>query len=108
MLTIYLSIIQSSTSGTALSECATQGVAVSGRLSYIPPEAAEDDDRPNAKRDVYAFGVNMWQLVSRVVFPPDEYMDKDVYQIDRVPACQNGTNSFTYLAWTKTAANCLT
>jgi hypothetical protein len=27
----------------------------------------------------------MWQMVSRVAFPPDQYMDKDVYQIDRVP-----------------------
>ncbi|GAB5587626.1 hypothetical protein Unana1_02526 [Umbelopsis nana] len=67
----------------AVRECHTDGVY--GRLPYLPPEAVETDARPNIKWDMYAYGVLMWQMVSRVVFPPDQYMNKEVYQIDAVP-----------------------
>ncbi|GAB5592371.1 hypothetical protein Unana1_07271 [Umbelopsis nana] len=56
-----------------------------GRLPYLAPEAVESDAVPNLKWDIYAFGIIMWQMVSRVVFPPNQYMDKEMYQIDRVP-----------------------
>jgi hypothetical protein len=67
----------------AVRECHTDGVY--GRLPYLPPEAVGADVRPNIKWDMYAFGILMWQMVSRVVFPPDQYMNKEVYQIDAVP-----------------------
>jgi hypothetical protein len=37
------------------------------------------------KYDIYAFGVFMSQMVSRILFPPNQYRDEGVYKIDRVP-----------------------
>lgn len=67
----------------AVRDCLTDRVY--GRLPYLAPEAVESNAVPNLKWDIYAFGVIMWQMVSRVVFPPNQYLDKEVYQIDRVP-----------------------
>lgn len=67
----------------AVRECQEQDIY--GRPPYLPQEAVATDARANLKWDVYAFGVIMWQLVSRIIFPPEQYMDNDVYQIDRVP-----------------------
>jgi serine/threonine protein kinase len=58
---------------------------VYGRLPYLPPESEQAGSKRNPKWDVYAFGIIMWQLVSRVTFPSDQYMDHDVYRIDRIP-----------------------
>ncbi|KAG2177607.1 hypothetical protein INT44_008119 [Umbelopsis vinacea] len=67
----------------AIRDCLTERVY--GRLPYLAPEAVESNAVPNLKWDIYAFGVIMWQMVSRVVFPPDQYLDKEVYQINPVP-----------------------
>jgi serine/threonine protein kinase len=71
----------------AVRDCLTEGVY--GRLPYLPPEAVESNAVSNLKWDIYAFGVIMWQMVSRVVFPPDQYLDNEVYQIDRVTGVPN-------------------
>ncbi|KAI8582448.1 hypothetical protein K450DRAFT_227223 [Umbelopsis ramanniana AG] len=67
----------------AVRDCLTESVY--GRLPYLAPEAVERNAVPNLTWDIYAFGVIMWQMVSRVVFPPNQYLDKEVYQINRVP-----------------------
>lgn len=67
----------------AVRECHTD--IVYGRLPYLAPEIITTDARPNLKGDAYAFDIIMWQMVSRSPFSPDQYLEREVYRIDRVP-----------------------
>lgn len=54
-----------------------------GRWPYVAPEVVQTGLSTAA--DMYALGIILWQLVSRVTFPGDALVDPDVYRIEPIP-----------------------
>ncbi|KAI9302947.1 kinase-like domain-containing protein [Cunninghamella echinulata] len=57
----------------------------SGRWPYVAPEVAQGLTGPTTEADIYALGVIIWQLISRVTFPPNAPIDPWVFRIEPIP-----------------------
>ncbi|KAI7903092.1 kinase-like domain-containing protein [Cokeromyces recurvatus] len=55
----------------------------SGRWPYVAPEVVSTGLSTSA--DIYALGIILWQLISRVTFPGDVLIDPHVYRIEPIP-----------------------
>ncbi|KAI8394279.1 kinase-like domain-containing protein [Radiomyces spectabilis] len=56
-----------------------------GRWPYVAPEVASTHTRLSTAADVYALGIILWQLISRVTFPDNVLVDPYVYRIEPIP-----------------------
>ncbi|KAI8364294.1 kinase-like domain-containing protein [Choanephora cucurbitarum] len=56
---------------------------LAGRWPYVAPEVASTG--LSAAADMYALGVVLWQLISRVTFPNHVLVDPAVYRIEPIP-----------------------
>lgn len=54
-----------------------------GRWPYVAPEVVSTGLSTSA--DIYALGIILWQLVSRVTFPGDALVDPHIYRIEPIP-----------------------
>lgn len=54
-----------------------------GRWPYVAPEVVSTGLSTSA--DMYALGIVLWQLISRVTFPSDALVDPCVYRIEPIP-----------------------
>lgn len=54
-----------------------------GRWPYVAPEVVSTGLSTSA--DMYALGIILWQLISRVTFPSDALVDPTVYRIEPIP-----------------------
>lgn len=54
-----------------------------GRWPYVAPEVVNTGLSTAA--DIYALGIILWQLVSRVTFPGDALVDPSIYRIEPIP-----------------------
>ncbi|KAL0094646.1 kinase-like domain-containing protein [Phycomyces blakesleeanus] len=63
----------------------TSSVGVGGRWPYVAPEMAMPSSRLTTAADIYALGIILWQLVSRVTFPDNTLVDPFVYRIEPIP-----------------------
>ncbi|KAI8140678.1 kinase-like domain-containing protein [Fennellomyces sp. T-0311] len=54
-----------------------------GRWPYLAPELATQG--LSSAADIYALGIVLWQLVSRVTFPDNALVDPQVYRIEPIP-----------------------
>ncbi|KAF7730410.1 hypothetical protein EC973_002216 [Apophysomyces ossiformis] len=55
-----------------------------GRWPYVAPETVAGQTLTTAA-DIYALGIILWQLVSRVTFPDDTLVDPFVYRVEPIP-----------------------
>ncbi|KAG0174426.1 hypothetical protein DFQ28_007697 [Apophysomyces sp. BC1034] len=55
-----------------------------GRWPYVAPEAVAGKTLTTAA-DIYALGIILWQLVSRVTFPDNMLVDPFLYRIEPIP-----------------------
>lgn len=55
-----------------------------GRWPYVAPEVVSTGLSTSA--DIYALGIILWQLVSRVTFPGDALVDPQIYRIEPIPS----------------------
>ncbi|KAI9483548.1 MAG: kinase-like domain-containing protein [Benjaminiella poitrasii] len=55
----------------------------SGRWPYVAPEVVSTGLSTSA--DIYALGIILWQLISRVTFPGDALVDPHIYRIEPIP-----------------------
>lgn len=60
-----------------------QSNSTHGRYPYIAPEVPSMGH--STASDVFALGIILWQLVSRVAFPDNALLDRDVHRIEFVP-----------------------
>lgn len=58
---------------------------MSGRWPYVAPEIAQGLSGPTTEADIYSLGVILWQLISRITFPPDAPIDPWVFRIEPIP-----------------------
>ncbi|ORX55009.1 kinase-like protein [Hesseltinella vesiculosa] len=58
---------------------------MSGRWPYVSPEVAQGITGPTTEADVYALGVILWQLISRLTFPANAPVDPWVFRIEPIP-----------------------
>ncbi|KAI8063509.1 kinase-like domain-containing protein [Gongronella butleri] len=58
---------------------------LSGRWPYVAPEVAKGLTGPTTEADVYALGVILWQLISRLTFPANAPVDPWVFRIEPLP-----------------------
>lgn len=56
-----------------------------GRWPYVAPELVNGDADITTAADIYALGIILWQLISRVTFPDDALVDPHVYRIEPIP-----------------------
>lgn len=56
-----------------------------GRWPYVAPELINSDADITTAADIYALGIILWQLISRVTFPDDALVDPHVYRIGPIP-----------------------
>lgn len=54
-----------------------------GRWPYVAPEVVSTGLSTSA--DIYALGIILWQLISRVTFPGDALVDPHIYRIEPIP-----------------------
>ena len=54
-----------------------------GRWPYVAPEVVSTGLSTSA--DMYALGIILWQLISRVTFPSDALVDPSIYRIQPIP-----------------------
>lgn len=54
-----------------------------GRWPYVAPEVVSTGLSTSA--DMYALGIILWQLISRVTFPSDALVDPSIYRIEPIP-----------------------
>jgi hypothetical protein len=54
-----------------------------GRWPYVAPEVVSTGLSTSA--DIYALGIILWQLVSRIIFPGDALVDPSIYRIEPIP-----------------------
>jgi serine/threonine protein kinase len=54
-----------------------------GRWPYVAPEVVSTGLSTSA--DIYALGIILWQLISRVIFPGDALVDPSIYRIEPIP-----------------------
>jgi serine/threonine protein kinase len=59
------------------------GPSTHGRHPYIAPEVPTMGH--STASDVFALGIILWQLVSRVTFPDNALLDRHVHRIEAVP-----------------------
>jgi serine/threonine protein kinase len=60
-----------------------QSNSTHGRYPYIAPEVPSMGH--STASDVFALGIILWQLVSRIAFPDNALLDRDVHRIEFVP-----------------------
>ncbi|ORE07745.1 kinase-like protein [Rhizopus microsporus var. microsporus] len=58
-------------------------MAWAGRWPYVAPEVVSTGLSTSA--DIYALGIILWQLISRVTFPDDALVDPHIYRIEPIP-----------------------
>ncbi|KAI9496945.1 kinase-like domain-containing protein [Zychaea mexicana] len=68
-----------------------------GRWPYIAPELANHN--MSSAADIYALGIILWQLVSRITFPDNALIDPHVYRIEPIPGIMK--------EWEDLIADCL-
>ncbi|KAI8973337.1 kinase-like domain-containing protein [Mycotypha africana] len=61
----------------------TSGTKLGGRWPYVAPEVVSTGF--SAAADIYALGIIIWQLISRVTFPGDTLIDPHVFRIEPIP-----------------------
>ncbi|CAO3671314.1 unnamed protein product [Rhizopus stolonifer] len=61
----------------------TSTISWAGRWPYVAPEVVSTS--PGTPTDIYALGIILWQLISRVNFPDDALVDPHVYRIEPIP-----------------------
>ncbi|KAG1458538.1 hypothetical protein G6F56_006378 [Rhizopus delemar] len=54
-----------------------------GRWPYVSAEVVSTGQSTSA--DIYALGIILWQLISRVTFPADRLVDPHTYRIEPIP-----------------------
>lgn len=54
-----------------------------GRWPYVAPEVVSTGLSTSA--DIYALGIILWQLISRIIFPSDALVDPSIYRIEPIP-----------------------
>ncbi|GAN08540.1 hypothetical protein MAM1_0210c08054 [Mucor ambiguus] len=54
-----------------------------GRWPYVAPEVVSTG--LSTSSDIYALGIILWQLISRVTFPGDALVDPHIYRIEPIP-----------------------
>lgn len=54
-----------------------------GRWPYVALEVVSTGLSTSA--DIYALGIILWQLISRVTFPSDALVDPNIYRIEPIP-----------------------
>ncbi|KAI9246714.1 kinase-like domain-containing protein [Phascolomyces articulosus] len=75
--------------------CCHQG----GRWPYIAPEFCTTRAPLTSAADIYALGIILWQLVSRITFPDNALIDPHVYRIEPIPGIMK--------EWEDLIADCL-
>lgn len=64
------------------------GLHGGGRWPYVAPEMmteSPEEQRLTTAADIYALGIILWQLISRITFPDDALVDPAVYRIEPIP-----------------------